>query len=140
MKETMYRFILILCFCLAMVGGVMMQNSAVKWTKAEPRQVLLVDAYERYSESGTPSWTGIFRDKKLNTRFEWSIEPRTYREFIATNAPQDMVVTASRERMNDPTTPGATIFFGITFVVFGLIGVLWNFIAVIFFRDPYRFH
>lgn len=139
MKETMYRFLLILVFLGAIFGGAAMQQSAIKWTKAEPRQVLLVDAYERYSESGTPSWTGIFRDKKLNTRFEWSIEPRTYREFIATNAPQDMVVTASRERMNDPSTPGATIFFGIAFAVFGVIGVFWNLIAVIFFRDPYRF-
>lgn len=139
MRETMYRFALMLVFLAMLTGGAKLMNSTSKWTKESPRQVLLVDAYEGYSDTGKPYWKGIFRDKELNTRFEWSIEPRTFREFTATNKPQDMVVTTSRGRVNDPTEPTGKQGVAGGLIFLGIGGFLWNLIACCFFRDPFRF-
>lgn len=138
MRETAYRFMWMLLFTgMVMLGGFLLGQTE-KWTKESPRQVLLVDAYEGYNDTGKPYWTGIFRDKELNTRFEWSIEPRTFREFTATNKPQDMVVTTSRGRVNDPTEPSGKQTLAGGLIFFGIGGFFFNLLAVIFFRDPYR--
>ncbi|QYW06697.1 hypothetical protein uav_166 [Pseudomonas phage UAVern] len=139
MRETMYRLIWMLVWVAVFAGGVALMGSTSKWTKQAPREALMVDAYEAYNESGTPRWTGIFRDKKLNTRFEWPIEPRTFREFTATNTPKDMVVIASRGQVNDPTEPTSKQGFAGGLIFLGIGGFLWNLFAVFFFRDPWRF-
>lgn len=139
MTETFYRIVLILLFGAMVFWGGSIQSDVSKYTVDKPRPMLMVDAYEYYSESGKPGWTGIFRDKEFNTRIENSIEPRTYREFAATNTPMDMVVHKSLEQVKDPKTPSGAIFWSKMLMILGGIGVLWNIIAVIFFRDPWRF-
>lgn len=139
MRETFYRIVLMLAFVGMFLGGGAIMGQTNKWSKETPRAVTLVDAYESYSDTGKPYWTGIFRDKALNTRFEWSIEPKTYREFTATNQPQAMVVTASRDRVNDPTTPTGKRGIAGGLIFLGIGGFFFNLFAVFFLRDPWRF-
>jgi hypothetical protein len=140
MKETLYRFFWMAIFVSFFLSGAKFMNQAQPWMKETQRQVLLLDAYEGYSDTGKPYWKGIFRDKELKTRFEWGIEPRTFREFTANNQPQDMIVTASRSEVNDPTTPSVKNGFGGGLIFLGIGGFLFNLIAVIFFRDPWRWN
>lgn len=140
MSENAYRFILTLLFIGLFSWGISLQSSTAKWTVETPRTMVLVDAYEYYHENGKPGWNGIFRDKQFNTRVENAIEPRTYREFVSSGSVQhDMIVKASLKDVKAPDTPYSGIFFGILLAVFGVIGVGYNLIAVVFFRDPWRF-
>lgn len=140
MRETTYRLVLMLCFALMFFAGGNMQSKVYKWEVEKPRTMLLVDAYEYYSDTGKPGWTGIFTDKEFGTRIENSIEPRTYRAFVASNGqPQDMVVRKSLIDVKDPKAPSATPAIAKTFIFIGFVGFFWNLFAVFFFRDPWRF-
>lgn len=140
MRETTYRLVLMAFFlCMFFFGG-NMQSKSYKYEVEKPRLMVMVDAYESYSESGKPYWTGIFRDKEFNTRIENAIEPKTYREFVASGSQaRDMVVKASLVEVKDPKAPQGSIYISKTFIFFGFIGFFYNLIAVFFFRDPWRF-
>lgn len=139
MTETLYRITLMCAFAILVAFGGSIMGTTEKWQKESDRRVTLVDAYEGYKENGDPRYTGVFRDKELNTRFEWSIEPRTFRQFISTNQPQDMIINTNRAGVNDPTTPKVKQGFAMFLIFLGITGVFWNLIAAIFFRDPWRF-
>jgi len=141
MVETTYRLALMLLFVLMFFGGGSMQSKTYRFEVEKPRQMLMVDAFEYYNDTGKPGWTGIFRDKEFNTRIENPIEPKTYRDFVASNsAPRDMVVKASLMEVKDPKAPHASAVIAKTFMFFGFVGFFWNLIAVFFYRDPWRFN
>ena len=101
-----------------------MQQTQKAYSTDSVRQVVLVDAYDEYNENGRHLFRGIFVDKELKTRFEWAIEPRTFREFSNSGGVhQDMQVTASQFDVNTPYGNEGTAFFGILFMVFGFIGL-----------------
>lgn len=140
MRETSYRVILMVMFVLMFAFGGNMQSKNYKYEVEKPRQMLMVDAYESYSDTGKPYWTGIFRDKEFNTRIEHAIEPKTYRDFVNSNSAQrDMVVRASLVEVKDPKAPQGSIYVSKTLMIFGFFGFFWNLLAVFFFRDPWRF-
>lgn len=140
MRETLYRLALMLVFFFICVWGHNLNQGQVKYSIEKPRMMVMVDAFEAYSENGTPRWTGIFRDKEFNTRVENPIEPKTYREFVGSNStPRDMVVKASLEAVKDPKSNAFKRQFGGFIMFLGAAGVLFNLCAVLFFRDPWRF-
>lgn len=115
--------ILSICIIIALiVSGFYMYDSQRAYNKPTLRQVVLVDAYDEYNENGRHLFQGIFVDKELGTRFEWPIEPRTFRDFERTGQQADMQVTASAFKVNTPHGSPATSFFG-TFLM--AIGGLW---------------
>jgi hypothetical protein len=132
-KHVVYRLAM---FCAFIVMGVLAANwnsTASEFTTKSLRTVTMVDAYERFSESGRPSWKGIFIDDKLGTKFEWDVEPRTFRQFIADETPRSMQVTASREEVGDPDTPDGVIFLSSFFILTAFIGLIWQLIGFLFF-------
>lgn len=140
MRETAYRLVLMLCFALMFFGGGSMQSKTYKYEVEKPRQMLMVDAFEYYNDTGKPGWTGIFRDKEFNTRIENPIEPKTYRDFVASGSQaRDMVVKASLIEVKDPKAPQGSIYIAKTILFLGFIGFFYNLWAVFFFRDPWRF-
>lgn len=140
MRETTYRIVLMLFFVLMFAAGGNMQSKTYKYEVEKPRTMLMVDAFEGFTESGNPRYTGIFRDKEFGTRIENSIEPKTYRDFVSSNsAPRDMVVRASLNKVKDPKARPWLGAWAKTFIFFGIVGFVWNLFAVFFCRDPWRF-
>lgn len=109
-----------------------MQQTQKAYSTDSVRQVVLVDAYDEYNENGRHLFRGIFVDKELKTRFEWAIEPRTFREFSNSGGVhQDMQVTASQFDVNTPYGNQGTAFFGTLLMVFGIAGIGLIFFAFI---------
>src|SRR5947207_5483142 len=103
MSETFYRIVLMLLFIAMFAWGGSIQSKTYRYSVEKPRVMVMVDAFEYYNDTGKPGWTGIFRDKEFNTRLENPIEPKTYRDFVASNStPRDMVVKASLSEVKDP--------------------------------------
>lgn len=121
----MKTLIIWLLICVGGVwGGYTMQQSQKAYSTDTVRQVVLVDAYDEYNESGRHLFRGIFVDKELNSRFEWAIEPKTFREFSNSGGvQQDMQVKASQFDVNGPYGNEGIAFFAIMFMVFGVIGL-----------------
>ena len=121
----MKTLIIWLLICVGGIwGGYTMQQSQKAYSTDTVRQVVLVDAYDEYNESGRHLFKGIFVDKELKSRFEWAIEPKTFREFNNSGGvAQDMQVKASQFDVNGPYGNEGTAFFGIMFMVFGIIGL-----------------
>lgn len=139
MTETLYRILLMFVFVSIFMWGGSIQSKTYKYEVEKPRTMLMVDAYEAYSDTGKPYWTGIFRDKEFNTRIENPIEPKTYRDFVGSNsAPRDMVVKASLMEVKDPKAPNGSVYLAKTLMALGFFGFFFNLIAVFFFRDPWR--
>lgn len=140
MRETTYRIVLMLCFIMMFFGGGSMQSKTYKFEVEKPRQMVMVDAFEYYNDTGKPGWTGVFRDKEFGTRIENPIEPKTYRDFVSTGSqPRDMVVRASLLEVKDPKAPRIQSAVAKTFMFLGFVGFFWNLFAVFFFRNPWRF-
>lgn len=140
MTETFYRIMLLFVFVGFFTWGGSIKVQTEKYTVQKPRHMMMVDAYEQYNENGKPSWTGIFRDNEFNTRLEYGIEPKTYREFVGSNSqPREMIVKASLEKVEHPKTPKAAIFWSTVLMFVGFFGILYNLFAVFFLRDPWRF-
>lgn len=116
-------------------GGFNMQQSQNAYRTAELRQVVMVDAWDEYNESGRHLFKGVFVDKKEGTRFDWAIEPNTFREFERTGSQRDMQLVASHWDVNGMKGSEATNFFGIMFMclavlIFGCVFV--GFFAALF--------
>ena len=129
----MKTLIIWLLICVGGIwGGYTMQQSQKAYSTDTVRQVVLVDAYDEYNESGRHLFKGIFVDKELKSRFEWAIEPKTFREFSNSGGiAQDMQVKASQFDVNGPYGNEGTAFFGIMFMVFGFLGIGIIFLAFI---------
>lgn len=121
----MKTLIIWLLICVGGIwGGYTMQQSQKPYSTDTVRQAVLVDAYDEYNENGRHLFRGIFVDKELQTRFEWAIEPKTFREFSNSGGiAQDMQVKASQFDVNGPYGNEGTAFFGTLFMVFGFIGL-----------------
>lgn len=138
MSEIFYRITMMLVFVGIFIFGGKLNSETYKYTAEKPRTMEMVDAFEYYSDAGKPGWTGIFRDKEFNTRLENPIEPKTFRDFIASNsAPRDMVVRASLSEVKDPKAPEAQIFWSKALMMLGFFCFWWHFFAVLFFRERY---
>lgn len=115
--------------------GFLMKDSQRAFSQPEMRQVILVDAWDEYTESGRHVFKGVFVDKKENTRFHWSIEPQTFRDFDRTGQQRDMQVFASHFQVNGHGGSPSTDFFGAFFMVAAILtflGTLFVCLALLF--------
>lgn len=129
--KTLRMFLMYMAIAVALMFGgfnAMSKPEFQDWHKETARAAVLYDAYEYYNDSGKPGWKGMMQDKATGTKFEWPLEPRQYRDFVASNgAAKDYFVNASKDKIGARGAP-----FGANLAPFSvLVGVLLAIFAII---------